>query len=235
MSQVSKTQMLPLEENHDIIQRSVSGKLMVHYKWTPYESDRDYDARVLKGVSPKVCAAPQAGEMDKDPEEDSSVGTFDLRGKLDITIIHAEGLIDLDCSHAAQQPNLFCVVMVFPKNLRGRAGLVPTVWCTPSVTSSRRATHPCCCCWKHNCVRWMVNKSFNYKWCTPRVVEDNWDKEKELKEGQKTEVGENTDEIEKSMMLFVDKIKRLGQELRRVKESVHGLANRVDMLANEEE
>jgi len=46
ISQVSKTQMLPLEENHDIIQRSVSGKLMVHYKWTPYESDRVYDARV---------------------------------------------------------------------------------------------------------------------------------------------------------------------------------------------
>jgi len=226
--QVSKTQILPLEANHDIIQRSVVGKLMVHYKWTPYESERVYDARVLKGIQ------PEAGLTEPQPEDDNDVGTFDLRGKLDITIINAEGLMNLDCSDHSNPPNPYCVVLLYPKNLQGRAGLVPTIWRTPSVFGSRRVTTPFIC-WKDNGARWHAHRAFNFKWCTPRVVEDNWDKTFKEVSKPKMREGENGDEVDKRMVLVVDTIKRLSAELRTVKESVHGLANRVDMLAYEEE
>lgn len=230
--QVSKTQILQLEENHDIIQRSVTGRVMVHYKWTPYESDRVYDARVMKGVNPEADDAPlKPVEEDK---EENDVGTFDLRGKLDVTLIEGTGLMNLDCAQDVKPPNPYGVVVLYPKNLQGRSGLVPTVWQTQTADGFRRATNSIICCWKDNGARWMAAKAFNFKWCTPRVVEENWDKKTKnaALRGQILD-GENVDEVERKMVLVVDTIKRLSAELRGVKESVHGLANRVDMLANE--
>jgi len=125
---VTKTQTLRLGQNSDLVKRTITGQLTVRYEWVP-----------RNGSASKA-------EMGEHVQCES----FELFGKLKVTIVCAENLVNLDFTRRNGASSPYCMVLCYPNSPVDRQ-LCPSVWRTPTVANSLSP-------------QWEVSHSFNFSW-----------------------------------------------------------------------
>lgn len=131
----AKTVEVPLREHYGTVKRNMTGQMKIRYEWTPKEKQ------------PAPC--PTSG-LDKGGEDEDGKN---FRGTLKVTLIGAERLINLNCSHVADRySNPYCRIFCYPTSPADTAKLVqPIIWRTPTINNSL-------------CPEWGCERSFDYEW-----------------------------------------------------------------------
>eukprot|EP00929_Paragymnodinium_shiwhaense_P094408 TRINITY_DN5495_c0_g2_i1.p1 TRINITY_DN5495_c0_g2~~TRINITY_DN5495_c0_g2_i1.p1 ORF type:complete len:778 (+),score=181.01 TRINITY_DN5495_c0_g2_i1:124-2457(+) len=116
---VRKQVRVPLQEDLDIVKRSVTGFVTLRYEWLPKETSPPKDSY---------------------PDEDDFTGVgaiTPLEGKLSVTLVSAEKLLNLDLQSACSASNPFCTVISYPKSPCPTTNTVkPLVWRAPTELNS---------------------------------------------------------------------------------------------------
>lgn len=178
---------LTLEQNLELVQRTVSGSVTIKYQWTP-------DAA--------------AGEQD---------GNFRLKGTLDLTLVSANGLINLDWRKTFGASNPYCMVFCYPE-APGDGPVRPCAWRLPT---QKGTVNP----------RWNETRRFDYNWCDFRQDEpDLEDLYREMAAGRVA----RAEAAPKSTDALLSSARELISEVRQVRSELDALHHRVDARASPE-
>mmetsp|Transcript_14790 Transcript_14790/g.42397 ORF Transcript_14790/g.42397 Transcript_14790/m.42397 type:complete len:320 (+) Transcript_14790:2-961(+) len=112
---VTKTERLRLEQNSDLVKRSVSGFITVRYEWTPNR---------------KAISAQDLLHLHQ-----PSGGVFELYGTLKLTLVSAERLINLEFAKKNGASSPYCMVLCYPVSPVSNE-LRPCVWRSPTAPHS---------------------------------------------------------------------------------------------------
>mmetsp|Transcript_56902 Transcript_56902/g.176508 ORF Transcript_56902/g.176508 Transcript_56902/m.176508 type:complete len:795 (+) Transcript_56902:103-2487(+) len=140
---ISKTQKLRLDQNNELVKRTVTGYITVKYDWVP------------NGTAIAALAAETGGHrFSLDGDE-----RFQLFGRLTITLISAERLVNLDFTKKNGESNPYCMVLCYPRApVNGE--LRPCVWRAPTTENNLNpefnATH-----------------SFEFAWSRQKTVNES--------------------------------------------------------------
>lgn len=149
---VSKRLTVPLEANNDICERDISGSVTLAYAWTPHT----LDVRVDGG-------GPSTSSDQEGARQTSRGNDAELRGKLEVSIIAADHLVNLDCGkhHQGGASSPFFMVFVYPTCPDSNGAVEPCVWRTGTAAHTLSP-------------RWYASHSFEYNWSEPRQVVRRW-------------------------------------------------------------
>jgi len=107
---------LKLESNYDILKRDVTGTVTIKYEWAPASISR-----------PKVKETNQL--------QSNTTMDFILAGKLKVSLLHANNLVNVCSTKKEQYSNPYCIMVLYPRAPQ-EDKLRPTVWRTPTVSNS---------------------------------------------------------------------------------------------------
>jgi len=144
--QLKKRLTLPLEADIDIVDRTITGSVTIEYAWTP--------------------ASLRPGEEDtrlSDTGHEDS--TFEpLMGNLQVTLISADRLINLDLCSPHSKSSPFCTVTCYPQSPEYvGACLWPHVWRGPTVFDNLSP-------------QWHSSRDFAFSWTKPKGAPPRADK-----------------------------------------------------------
>jgi len=212
-TRIMRQKTLQLQPNMDLVARKVSGEVTMRYSWTPkgFEDNCQVDEKRFASRPSRDLSQVDVIGLGKmmDPE---------LEGRLEVTIVSANRLINLGNTARQGASNPYCMVFVYP--IRPAAGslLRPCVWQTPTAP---RTLSPC----------WEVSHIFDYNWSAPFAREDmvvsrvESGAEAEMLEAQGLGLG-----VEK-LGEVAQLIRVLAAELQQLKEEVKMIASRLDWLS----
>merc|ERR1719219_3084611 len=66
----------------------------------------------------------------------ASTMDFALAGKLTVSLLHANNLVNVYSTRQDRYPNPYCIMLVYPNAPQEDNKLVPKVWRTPTVVNS---------------------------------------------------------------------------------------------------
>jgi len=198
---VKKQAVLTLCADPEVVDRRIHGTVTIEYTWTPD----------LEAVDAVIAAT---GE----PE-------MPLVGSLQVTLVGAEHLINLDLHSHNSASNPYVTVLCYPK-APWEAGdiLWPTIWRTPTRTHT---TSP----------KWNVTHNFDFDWTKQSPIDPDT---LEQKLRRKEDVEDITNPMSEDGAVRHDKSKQpkidkaiallgdLGSNINRMKEDVATLQSRVD-------
>eukprot|EP00419_Tripos_fusus_P016971 CAMPEP_0172744580 /NCGR_PEP_ID=MMETSP1074-20121228/135612_1 /TAXON_ID=2916 /ORGANISM="Ceratium fusus, Strain PA161109" /LENGTH=309 /DNA_ID=CAMNT_0013575567 /DNA_START=21 /DNA_END=950 /DNA_ORIENTATION=- len=103
-----------LSSNLDIVKRNCTGTVTIKYEWTVGAPDTR--------PAPLSTRADSTGPVD-----------YALAGKLTVSLLHANGLVNVFSTRKERYSNPYCVMLVYPTQPGEDNRLVPKVWRTPTV------------------------------------------------------------------------------------------------------
>ncbi|CAE8609166.1 unnamed protein product, partial [Polarella glacialis] len=129
---ITRQMTLRVEGNSELVERNVTGKITIRYTWTP-QRNNDKERR-----------QPHC------PGEKEQSKTFNLEGQLEVTLIEASGLLNLDWSKRNGASHPYCMVLCYPVS-PGDDILKPVVWRAPT---KYKTPNP----------KWNASHTFNFCW-----------------------------------------------------------------------
>jgi len=192
---------LPLRDDRDICDRPVTGSITIKYDWTPRKPETDMeemaDTPEMKAIRP-------------------------LSGTLQVTLVSADKLINLDLHSLHSASNPFCTVLCYPSSPEAIGEiLVPSIWRTPTV---RNSLHP----------QWHNTYSFEFSWTRPRAKpEVVASAESETLAMVQPDGHPKARTFDDKFDEFLSLIQDIGAEIKQVREKAHTLSDRVDQLSSE--
>jgi len=201
-------QRLKLEQNSDLVKRSISGTVTVKYEWTPWPSMARHEEE-----GPATGRRPSLEGWD-----------FELHGKLKLSIVCAEKLVNLDFTKRNGASSPFCIVLCYPQS-PGNGELRPHVWRTPTCFNSLNP-------------RWDATRSFEFCWNKSKFgmglcpLQQTWS-DATTSDGPDAAARSQTfsNNTGGKMDEVLTLMHRLSTELLQVREEVRTLASRVDHIA----
>jgi len=181
--EVTKTQKVRLTPNEDVDQRTVTGSIVVKYEWTPFGDS---------GVT------------------DHKASDFQLSGKLTVTLVQGERLVNLDFTSRFGGPNPYCTVLCYPMSPQNGSHR-EVIWRSPSV---KRTCRP----------EWNASHTFNVRWHMTKeqasVMQDSMEK-------SSRPVTASVGKLEQVANI----IKEISDGLGEVRKDMRSLTYRMDQLA----
>lgn len=202
---VTKQLSLPLEKNSQLAPRCVTGSVTLRYQWTPKAKSLDESpTRSLQRITTSGSVIL--------PEE-----VFRLEGSLNVTVISAERLINLDLSKHYGASSPYCMVLAYPSF--GEGMLRPCVWRTPTRYSTLNP--------RFNC-----SHTFAFGWngVFRGDLEQIYKDSPRHSPCKKTMTSPLQTRNWKQVSEAVDLMKELASEVKAVKKEVRSLARRVDSI-----
>lgn len=147
-----------LSPNSEIAKRGVSGKITLQYDWTP-------DARSKDSLGEAACSSRRVSRISGDvmPMEPIATAHTKLRGKLRVTVVSGDGLINLN-THRRGCSSPYCMVLCYPKRNEEVGLPEPCIWRTPTVKESLSPS-------------WGVSHTFDFWWSAKGELsrKQNWE------------------------------------------------------------
>jgi len=203
-TRVVKQYKMPLGANNEW-KRHVSGHITVRYEWTP-----------------SALIDRTKGESDDQHSPEEAPPEFEVRGQLEVTIVSAEQLINLDFARQPCVSSPYCTVMLYPNSPGPDQDLKPHIW----RTETRRETL---------CPQWNASHVCNFNWEKTNVADhvEAWIKKRPAKEraGSKDTESSMVDAEAGKMMQVLSMLQEVGAELERTKGAVQILKRKVDRLS----
>mmetsp|Transcript_32830 Transcript_32830/g.94190 ORF Transcript_32830/g.94190 Transcript_32830/m.94190 type:complete len:784 (-) Transcript_32830:247-2598(-) len=140
---------VPLAPNPEIAKRRISGRITLQYDWTPGPSMMGILSEGSGNGAPRGQRAARTSGLVMPMEPKRSGGTG-LQGTLRVTLVSAEGLINLN-THRRGCSSPFCLVLCYPKRDEEVGLPDPSIWRTPTVKENL-------------CPRWGVSHDFEFGW-----------------------------------------------------------------------
>jgi len=202
---VRKDVTIALEADPNVAKRRVTGSVRLKYEWEPGPLD------TAKRTS--INSDPPRLYTSEGVSED-----FCIQGKLRVTVVSAENLINLDCNGALVNP--YCTVMCFASYERSKGGPQPCIWRTPTV---RNKLNP----------QWNMSHIFSYSWLPEKMPPKRSPRSPRSPRASIAEKSSTTRQLDQALKLLFDVTTELKQQrgsLRQVREDVRAVAGRVDQL-----
>lgn len=194
---------LSLEDNPSIVKRRVAGRVRVKYEWDP-----GLEPLKRSGTNSKLSLPAFNSE--------GVAEDFNIQGKLRVTLVSAEKLINLDCNGAYVNP--YCTVLCFPSYSRSKGGPQYNIWRTPVV---RNKLNP----------QWNARHIFTFNWVPVRKTQAGASPGRESTASSDSLV--KASQLDQVLRLLYDVAGELKQQrgsLKHVREDVRTVAGRVDQL-----
>mmetsp|Transcript_7975 Transcript_7975/g.20604 ORF Transcript_7975/g.20604 Transcript_7975/m.20604 type:complete len:771 (-) Transcript_7975:87-2399(-) len=132
-----------LEENVDLIKRSVTGTITVRIEWEPDDSSINEEEESMKCTGGARVVRSQPVESPRTTEE--------LRGSLKVTLLQADKLVNLNCSRPEDGPCPYALILCYPAFQPKDRTPVPCAWRSPVY---RNSISP----------KWNTSHVFDFKW-----------------------------------------------------------------------
>jgi len=220
------TQTLKLQDGAEggLPKRTVTGSITVQYDWAPgdYQSLLGQaDASAAGSATFALVDTTGSHDGDARPNGES------LHGKLKVTVMHAEGLINssYQCGKLAHS-NPYCKVFCYPRSANGKGPLVPACWRSPVQVGTCSP-------------RWFAHSVFDFCW-TPPQPEDLQEEDVPVEGPPLSSIQEPTKLRSEGTFAGPTLMKRaqvsglvrtLGQELNALREEVRTLKSRVHLFS----
>jgi hypothetical protein len=124
--EVTKEITVPLQSDLDMVKRTISGMITFQVQWKP-------------------------SQVKKEDEK-----TLELHGSLQMSLVSAENLVNINYRKAGSVSNPYCVVICYPKSPAVAGDMVrPCIWRAPAAIGTL-------------CPRWNYTHEFKYSWSTSK-------------------------------------------------------------------
>jgi len=133
--QTSREVRLKLCNDGEPVKRCIAGSVTVKYTWNPHQPDQ---------------SRPRLNQQ------------FDLMGQLSLTVVQADGLVNLNFAHGGGASNPYCTLLCYPES--PKAGqLNPCIWRTETKAGTCSP-------------QWGATKSINFAWFVSKesIGETSW-------------------------------------------------------------
>lgn len=134
-----------LASNQSIAKRGVTGTITIKYDWTPSHVDPNQPttptkqvSRASRGITSKMWRGAGAGDLN-------------FAGALEVTVLGADNLINLDVGNGKGTSSPFCTVLCYPSHKHKQGCPKAGVWCTPT---AKRTSNPV----------WEARQVFDFDW-----------------------------------------------------------------------
>eukprot|EP00929_Paragymnodinium_shiwhaense_P094407 TRINITY_DN5495_c0_g1_i1.p1 TRINITY_DN5495_c0_g1~~TRINITY_DN5495_c0_g1_i1.p1 ORF type:complete len:747 (+),score=147.92 TRINITY_DN5495_c0_g1_i1:79-2319(+) len=127
---VVKQMRLPLGEDTDIVNRGVTGHISLRYEWTPHgkrlSTNKEINEEPTTPMS-TIIPTPHSNVSD----------IMNLQGTLQVTLISAERLINLDLHTLNSASNPYCTVLCYPNSPNSSSEIPrPCMWRSPTLLNT---------------------------------------------------------------------------------------------------
>lgn len=204
---VEKQMTLRLESNPDVMERKVTGNIVVKYQWTPAGLQTNNKFR-------------QVGFEDETPMSEE-----EFKGTLQVTIVSADHLANLTLGNGTSRKSAsspYCVVFVYPNRPSSDGVLQPIVWRTPTAPVTLSPV-------------WEATDTFDYNWTysngSPRSPTKTEANNGIVSKFQFMEASEEPTNEECELDEALELLLSLRGDLAMVKGTISTLAARVNSLA----
>lgn len=191
---VTKIHKCRLVANPDIGQKTVTGSITVKYEWDPSGDMGGSDGKA--GVR---CASP-----------DSRASDYQLTGKLKVTLVQGDGLVNLDFSSRSTGPSTYCTVLCYPMSPQNGCHR-EVIWRSPAV---KKSCNP----------KWEASHVFDVRWHMTKEQAATMQDSMEPSSRPPTASPGKLDQV-------AGIIKEIGDGLCDVRKDMTSLTKRVDQLA----
>jgi len=132
--QTSREVRLTLHNDGEPVKRCIAGSVTVRYSWKPHQDDQ---------TRPR------------------STQHFDLMGQLNLTVVQADGLVNLNFAHRWGASNPYCTLLCYPESPKV-GQLTPCIWRTKTITGT------CNPQWSGE------TRRINFAWFVSKESTDEW-------------------------------------------------------------
>jgi len=214
---VTKTEKLRLEQNNDLVKRSVSGSITVKYEWAPNR---------------KAMSTENLPRLNQTQED-----AFELYGDLKLTLVSAERLINLDFAKKNGASSPYCMVLCYPISPVNHE-LHPSVWRSPTASNNLNphwdATHSFSFAWSRpsGLQRVAVGQP-QATWNHEGIIPTGEPKQIEQPSSGAGGLGSRPQTVGVAPRLdeVLNALREIGRELVQVRQEVRSLNSRVDKLS----